>query len=91
MRFLFVASHIALQHAHFISVVGDLGFRLHLADARPIAVGRRRYLHMMAQQLSRPVNATPAGPELPRDHLRYRNVRSMVTTYLPAASALGDS
>ena len=60
-------------------------------DARPIAVGRRRYLHMMAQQLSRPVNATPAGPELPRDHLRYRNVRSMVTTYLPAASALGDS
>ena len=43
-------------------------------DARPIAVGRRRYLHMMAQQLSRPVNATPAGPELPRDHLRYRNV-----------------
>lgn len=36
---LFVASHIALQHAHFISVVGDLGFRLHLADARPIAVG----------------------------------------------------
>ena len=39
MRFLFVASHIALQHAHFISVVGDLGFRLHLADARPIAVG----------------------------------------------------
>ena len=26
-------------HAHFSSVVGDLGFRLHLADARPIAVG----------------------------------------------------